>query len=141
MPCKDIQERLIYDFRKKKRPPGRSNYTVRNSLINYIRKIIPSVKDDESFNSWANIANNELVWSILINNIDQHDPRPSNYDPEWDGNILESNLPLKLLYVFLRLFPEKYSPPQNLLLTHDNTTDFKICFDTLNINPTTNLRK
>ena len=89
MPCKNLPTRLISDFCKKKRSPGRSNYTLRNSLINDIRKMIPSVKDDGSFILWAHIANNELVWSILINNIDRNDPQPSDYNPEWDGNTPE----------------------------------------------------
>ena len=41
--------------------------------MNDIRKITSSDKDDGSFNSWAHITNNELVWSLLINNIGQND--------------------------------------------------------------------
>ena len=69
-------------FCKKKRPPGRKNYTVINPLMNDIRKIISSVKYDGSFNSWAHIANNDLVWSIFINNIGQNDSLQSGYNTE-----------------------------------------------------------
>ena len=82
MPCKNILVRFISVFCKNKWPPGRPNYTVTNSLINNIIKIVPSVKDDGSFNSLARIANNELLWFILINNIGRKNSQLSDYNLE-----------------------------------------------------------
>ena len=53
-----------------------------NSLINNIIKIVPSVKDDGSFNLLARIVNNELFWFILINNIGRKNSQLSDYNLE-----------------------------------------------------------
>lgn len=125
MPCKNVSSRSISTFCNNKRLPGRQNYRIMNSLITDIRKIIPSVKNEGSFNSWACIANDELVWSIWINNVGQNDHQSSNYNPEWDGNIPYSkSLPLKLFQVFLYLLP-KTIPPQNSPSNNANITDSK----------------
>ena len=68
-------------------------------------------------------------WSILSNNIGRNDPQPSNYYPEWDGNIPQSNSTHKT--------PPTFSSSQN----YTNITDFEILFDILNIIITTNLRE
>ena len=62
-------------------------------MLNDIRKIIPEVDKFGSFHTWAHIANDELIWSILINNIGKDDPQPYNCSLEWDGNIPASPLP------------------------------------------------
>ena len=79
--------------------------------MNYIRKIISSVKYDGSFNSWAHIANNDLVWYILINNIGQNDSHQSGYNSEWDGNIPESKSTTKIPPSFSSPFSKKSPPP------------------------------
>ena len=79
--------------------------------MNDIRKIISSVEDDGSFSSWAHIANNDLVWSIFINNISQNDSHQSGYNPEWDGNIPESKSTTKIPPSFSLSFSKKSPPP------------------------------
>ena len=69
-------------FGQKKRPLGRPNTTLRHSILNNIKKIIPTVDKDGSFNTWAHIANNEIIWSLLINNLGKDDPQPCDYSPE-----------------------------------------------------------
>ena len=56
---------LIY----KKRPVGRTNYTTRHSYISEIKKIVPFIDESGSFNTWAHIANEELIWLQLVSNI------------------------------------------------------------------------
>ena len=58
-------------------------------MLNNILKIIPTIDKSGSFHTWAHIANNELFWSILINNICIDDPQPCNYLSEWKGEIPE----------------------------------------------------
>ena len=106
MPYNNLPARLISAFCKRKRPRGRPNFTVRNSFINDIKKIIPSVEDNGSCSLWAHIANNKLFWSTLINNIGRKDPQPSDYNPEWDGNALEPNSISKHSPTFSSPFPE-----------------------------------
>ena len=48
---------------------------VRYSILDDIRKIIPSIDKYGSFKTWARIANNELLWSILVNNLGKDDPQ------------------------------------------------------------------
>ena len=55
----------------------------------HIKKYISTVDKHGFFHTWAHIANHELVWSILINNIGIDDPQPCNYSPEWEVEILE----------------------------------------------------
>ena len=74
--CKKIPVRLISAFIYKKRPKGRPNTTVRHSILDYIRKIVPSVDKYGSFKTWAYIANNELSLSMLVNNLGKDDPQP-----------------------------------------------------------------
>ena len=65
-------------------------------MLNSVKKIIPTADKYGSFHTWAaHIANNELVWSILVNNIGLDDPQPCNYSPEWEGEIPESPTPPK----------------------------------------------
>ena len=56
---------------------------------------------------------NELIWSILINNIGIDDPQPCNYSPERDGDIPESPPPLEP-----PPFEESYSPPSPQIILH-----------------------
>ena len=79
-----ISARLISAFIYKKRPRGRLNTTVRHSISNDIRIIIPSVDKNGAFKTWDHIARNELLWSILVNNIVNDDPQPCIFSPEWD---------------------------------------------------------
>ena len=48
------------------------------------KKIIPLVDKNGSFHTWAHIINNELVWSIFVDNIDIDDPQQCNCSPEWE---------------------------------------------------------
>ena len=42
-------------------------------MIIDIRKIIPKKNENRFFNSWVYITNDEIIWSILINNmIEKH---------------------------------------------------------------------
>ena len=95
LPRTKIPSRLISAFCPNKRPIGRPNYTIRHSMLNSVKKIIPTADKYGSFHTWAHIANNELVWSILVNNIGLDDPQPCNYSPEWEGEIPESPTPPK----------------------------------------------
>ena len=51
------------------RPVGRTNISTRFSLLQDIGKIIPNVSKDGSFRSWGHVVKDELLWSMLINNI------------------------------------------------------------------------
>ena len=44
-----IPSRLISTYCSSKRPVGRPNYTVRHSMLNHIKKIIPKVDKSGSF--------------------------------------------------------------------------------------------
>ena len=77
-----IPARLISAFIYKKRPRERPNTTVRHSILNNIRKIIPSVDKNGAFKTWAHIARDELLWSILVNNLGNDDPQPCNVSLE-----------------------------------------------------------
>ena len=69
MPCKNIPARF-WSSRS-------TDYIVRYSMIIDIRKIIPKKNENRFFNSWVYITNDEIIWSILINNmIEKH----SNHD-------------------------------------------------------------
>ena len=92
-----IPSRLISVFYPNTRPQGRPNFTIRYSMLDDIKKTIPTIDKGESFYIWAHIVNNELIWSILINNIDIDDPQSCNYSPEWEGEIPESPPPPKPL--------------------------------------------
>ena len=85
MPCKKIPARLISAFLYKKIPRGRPNNTVRHFILDDIRKVIPSVDEYGSFKTWAHIEKNELLWSILVNNLGKDDPQQCKFSPEWDG--------------------------------------------------------
>ena len=58
-----------------------------------LEKNIPSVDKYGSFKIWAHIANNELLWSMLVNHLGKDDPQPCNLFLEWDGEIPENNIP------------------------------------------------
>ena len=47
------------------------------------------MNNDDSFKSWAHIANDKLLWFILINNIGHNYLQPCDYNHEWDGEIPE----------------------------------------------------
>ena len=64
---------------------GRPNTMVRHYILDDIRKIIPSIDKYDSFKTWAHIANNELLWAILVKYLGRNDPQPRNYSPKWDG--------------------------------------------------------
>ena len=61
---------------------------IRHFMLNDVKKI-PTVDKSGPFHNQTHIASNELVWSILVNNIGIDDPQPCNYSPEWDGEIPE----------------------------------------------------
>ena len=52
-----------------------------HSVINVIRKMLPEVVNTGSFRSLVHIANGELLWHILINNIGHDDPQLCDYEP------------------------------------------------------------
>ena len=56
-------------------------------MLKDIEKIIPEVDNSGSFSSWAYLAHDKLVWSILINNIGSNNFKPT---PDWDGKIPDS---------------------------------------------------
>ena len=93
LPSSKISLRLISAFCPNTRLQGRPNFTIRHSILNDIKKIIPIVDKNGSFHTWAHIANNKLVLSVLINNIGIDDPQSCHYSPEWEGEIPESPPP------------------------------------------------
>jgi len=73
LPKSKIPSRLISASCSNPRPVGRTNYTIRHSMLNDIKKSFPrSIK----------MAPSILVWSILIHNIGLNDPQPCDYAPE-----------------------------------------------------------
>ena len=64
-----IPARVLSAWCNLKRPVGRPNISTRFSLLQDIGKIIPNVGKDVSFRSWGHVAKDELLWSMLINNI------------------------------------------------------------------------
>ena len=60
LPKSKIPSRLISASCTNPRPVGRPNYTIRHSMLNNIKKIIPTVDKNESFHTWAHIAKNTL---------------------------------------------------------------------------------
>ena len=82
--------------------------------------MIPKVDHTIYFHIWNNVDNNEIIWSILINNIGNDDPKLCNYLPEWEGEIPESSPPseplpakkfLLILLLFMSLIPSKFRLP------------------------------
>ena len=69
MPRSKIPVRLISSFCRRARPLRKTKCTTRHWILNNISKIIPSVDKNNSFNSWAYIAYDELTWVLLINNL------------------------------------------------------------------------
>ena len=61
-----IPSGLLSIFYSIKRSLGRPKYTVRHSMLNGIKKITPEVDTSDSFNTWAHIANDKPIWSILL---------------------------------------------------------------------------
>ena len=104
LPTTKIPSRLISTFFPNKRPLGRPNYTIRHSMLNDIKKIIHTVDKYGSFHTQAHIAHNELVWSILVNNIGLDDPQPCNKNrlPHLN-HLLSNHLLLNLRCLILRL--------------------------------------
>ena len=86
IPCKKIPARHLSAFHYKNDLKGFT--TVRHSILDDIRKIIPTVDKYGSFKTWAHIANNELLCLMLVNNLGKYDLRPCNFSLEWDGEIL-----------------------------------------------------
>ena len=118
---------------------------VRHSILDDIRKIIPSIDKYDSFKTWAHIANNELLWSILVNNLGKDDPQPYNFSTEWDIEIPENDPPQSPSSSHPYSSPSSHphssppfsplkSPPSVNNYTHSFTDLFKV----LNINPTSN---
>ena len=64
-----IQVRLISTWCNKRRPCGRPNMSLRQSILSNVSKIVPSVDRDSTFNSWDHIAQYKLIWSILLNTL------------------------------------------------------------------------
>ena len=58
---------------KKTRPICRSNISINHSILNDIKKLIPTVDDDGDFNSWAHLALKKLTWSMLVNSLGYDD--------------------------------------------------------------------
>ena len=114
--CNKIPARLISAFIYKKGPRGSPNTTVRHSILNDIRKIIPSVDKNGSIKTWAHIARDELLWSILVNNLGNDDPQPCNFSLEWDEDIPEIILLNHHLHHLLILDLHHLFPPRNHLL-------------------------
>ena len=83
IPCKKIPARHLSAFHYKNDLKGFT--TIRHSILDDIRKIIPTVDKYGSFKTWAHIANNELLWAILVKYLGRNDPQPRNYSPKWDG--------------------------------------------------------
>ena len=54
---------------KKTRPIGRLHLSINHSILNDIRKIIPTEDDDGDFNSWTHVALEKLTWSMLVNSL------------------------------------------------------------------------
>ena len=127
---------LIY----KKRPVGRTNYTTRHSYISDIKKIVPFIDESGSFNTWAHIANEELIWSQLVNNL-------GNKDFEFDfSNYFysqnERNTPINSPESKKHKSPRSSSPfpPSPSPVTYSNNSYSKL-FEVLNVLVTNILRE
>ena len=81
-PRDKIPFRLISAFYNKKCRLGRPNYTVKHSMMKDAIIIIAVFNKNDSFHKWAHVANNELIWSILIKNIENNNLQPCNYSSE-----------------------------------------------------------
>ena len=68
-----VPARLITAFYYTKRPVGKPNNSVWYSFISDIKKIIPFIDDQGSLNTLGRIAYDELIWSQLVNNLDDKD--------------------------------------------------------------------
>ena len=79
-------------------------------MMKDIEKLIPVVDKTGSFHTRTHMADNELIQSILINNIGNNDPQPCNYSPECKGQIPESPPP------FERPSPKEPLPPQSRII-------------------------
>ena len=66
----------------------------------------------------AHVANIEVIWSILINNIGNDNPQPCNYLPELEDEILESPPPPEPH--FFQQPPPLRSPPPNSPSFHNS---------------------
>ena len=64
---------LLFVFYYTKRPVCRPNDSVRYSFVSDIKKIIPFVDNQDSFNTWVHVAYNELIWSQFVNNLGEED--------------------------------------------------------------------
>ena len=74
-------------------------------MSNNTKKIIHYVYQYDSIcTRLAHISNDELIWSILINNNGKDDSQQCNYSPEWDVIIPESLPPSEPLS-FEEYFP------------------------------------
>ena len=112
MPCKKIPTYLISTFMKNTRPQGRPNDTIIHSFLNDIFKIIPSIDQFRSFNTWVHVDHNLIHWSFLVNILHEFEPEPcitdTNPDNNPDRNSPGSNIsplpqsPSPLLLLFLR---------------------------------------
>ena len=61
LPSLKVPFRLIFVYCSIGRPIRRPNYTIRPSMLNDARKIIPEVDIFGSFHTWTHIANDELI--------------------------------------------------------------------------------
>ena len=82
-----IPARLLSTVCQGKRPLRIPNTTTRHYMLKDIEKIIPEVDNTGSFSSWAYIAHDRLTWSMLINNLESNNFKPT---PDWDGKIPNS---------------------------------------------------
>ena len=83
-----VPGRLIFAWISgKKRPIGRPNQSLRISLLNDIKKIIPTVDNLGSFHTWANFAFCDLTWSMLIHRLGTG----NNHNEDWKEKINQDN--------------------------------------------------
>ena len=139
-PCKKIPARLISAFLYKKIPRRRPNTTVIHFVIDDIRKIIPSVDKYGSFKTWAHIANDEVLWLMLVNNLGRDDPQPCNFSPEWDEEISENGPPRSPPSSHPHS-PPPFSLPKSPPPVNNYSNSFTDLFKFSSINPTSNKRE
>ena len=71
-------------------------------MMKNIENIIPEV-DKLALYTWTDVANNELIRSIVINNIGNDDPQPCNYSTKF----------LNCLLLLNHFSPNNQAPPQH----------------------------
>ena len=95
-------------------------------MVNGIKKIILGVDEYGSYKSWAHIANDELLWSILVNNLGRDDPPTRDFP---DTQPLQSRPPPPQP-------PQTPSPQKSSPRINKYSSNFNNLFDILEINST-----